>query len=57
MVDEPYEMRMLPGQPEYTEREKAALRALITAACEAEEMYSLEELERWARANKLPDND
>lgn len=38
-------MRMMPGQEPYTEQEKAILQDLISGACEAEEVFDLDELE------------
>ena len=43
-------IRMMPSQEPYTERELAILTDLTSAACDAEELFELDDLEAYAEA-------
>jgi hypothetical protein len=49
-------IKMMPGQEPYTEQELEKLNGMISGACEAEEYFSDDELEDFARkeAKKNP---
>lgn len=39
-------MKMMPGQAPYTPEQEARLQEMLADACEAEELFDLDELER-----------
>lgn len=47
-----FKLRMAPGETPYTPEQKAQLRELLRDACEAEECFDLDELERFAEAER-----
>jgi len=48
-----FEIKMLPGQAPYTEEEQRVLSQLLAASIKAEEIFSADELERFAAEQEV----